>query len=320
MKKPPITIDGYGTAEELQRASSLFSKSLEIIRRNGFRWFLYLAYTHMKIDYLSQVLWPLYKKIYKDRLILKKIQGYYMYLDPTDNGLSKQLACGGVREMSCVKCLKKVLRKGMVTVDIGANLGYYALMEAHIVGNKGKVYAFEPHPKNFEIFMKNVERNGYQNIIEGYQVAVGEKKGIAKLAISENRSNRHRIVHSEYEMKNVEREWQHNEYIEVDMITLDDFFKDKERKPNLIRMDVEGYENMIIDGAIKTLKESGPPLILFIEIHPFLTNTKELQEKLVFLGFEPIWYVSYFDCIYKLSKEDLLNLNLAPGYIFLRKT
>jgi len=308
MKKPSITINGYKTREELEKEQSYLSKSLEIIRKNGFKWWLSLAWWHIKKDFMTKTYWPLITRLHKNRLFLKEVLGSKMYLDPTDYGLSRDLACGGIREPACTRILLRELKKGMIVVDIGANIGYYALMEARTVGEKGKVYALEPHPKNFEILRKNIEINGYQNI-KAYQIAIGDRKGRAKLGVSDY-SNLHKIIE--------EKESDFTQYIEVEITTLDEFLKDKE-SPNFIRMDIEGYETKALQGMKKTLKETEPPLKLFIEIHPFLTDTKWLQRELLDLGFKPICYISYFACVYKMSTEDLLNLNLAPGYLFLEK-
>ena len=53
----------------------------------------------------------------------------------------------------------------MVVVDIGSNIGYYTLIAAKILGSSGKVYAFEPEPNNYELLLKNIEVNGYTNIV-----------------------------------------------------------------------------------------------------------------------------------------------------------
>ena len=61
--------------------------------------------------------------------------------------------------------IEKQIKKGDVILDIGANIGFYTLIMAKLVGEKGKVYAFEADPTNFEILKKNVEVNGYKNIV-----------------------------------------------------------------------------------------------------------------------------------------------------------
>ena len=61
--------------------------------------------------------------------------------------------------------VKRIVRNGDIVVDIGAHIGYYTLIFARLVGPKGKVFAFEPEPNNFNLLIKNIKINGYKNII-----------------------------------------------------------------------------------------------------------------------------------------------------------
>ena len=69
-----------------------------------------------------------------------------MYLNLNDFGLSKYLFLNGIREPECTKIMKQELKSGMTIAEIGANIGYYALMEATIIGDSGKIYAIEGNP------------------------------------------------------------------------------------------------------------------------------------------------------------------------------
>lgn len=77
-----------------------------------------------------------------------------LVVDLNDEGLSEQLIQWGNREDNTVKAFKKELNKLTDAVDsvsvleIGANIGYYALIEADIIDSTGKIYAIEPHPEN----------------------------------------------------------------------------------------------------------------------------------------------------------------------------
>ncbi len=87
--------------------------------------------------------------------------------------------------------LKQNIHTGDTVVDIGANIGYYTLLMSNLVGNGGKVFAFEPEPKNFEILQKNLELNQIKNVIVE-QKAVSEFSGIGFLELSSD-SGQHRI-------------------------------------------------------------------------------------------------------------------------------
>lgn len=131
--------------------------------------------------------------------------------------------------------VKSILKEGMTFIDIGANVGTYSYMASKIVGDTGRVFAFEPHPGCFSILKKITKK--CKNII-AYQKAVSDKEGIIKFHISTNNSAAHSIYGSE-EKSNA---------INVESVRLDDIFKDENKKIDLILMDVEGAEPSVIDG------------------------------------------------------------------------
>ena len=88
--------------------------------------------------------------------IKRKIFNYKMYLDPRDKGISRTLILFGERELDHKIILEKVLKKNMKIFDIGANIGYYVLMESKLVGKKGKILAIEPVQKNMRLLQKNL--------------------------------------------------------------------------------------------------------------------------------------------------------------------
>jgi len=122
----------------------------------------------------------------KNGLVIKKILDYKMYLNIDDPGLSKELLFKGIHEKVQTEIWKKMIKPGMNVFECGANLGYYALMEASIIGNKGKVYAVEPIPKNFRILKKNIKLNNYSHIIQAHNLAISDEKGDSEIAVTKN--------------------------------------------------------------------------------------------------------------------------------------
>jgi hypothetical protein len=94
-------------------------------------------------------------------IVLIDVQGSKMYVDSSDIGVAPFLLEWGFYEKYETALFKRLVKKGMVVVDIGANIGYYTLLAAHLVGDKGKVFAFEPDPNNYDLLCKNIEVNGY---------------------------------------------------------------------------------------------------------------------------------------------------------------
>ena len=82
---------------------------------------------------------------------------------------------------------KKEIEKGDTVLDLGSHIGYYTLIAAELVGEKGKVFAFEPEPTNFVLLKKNIKINNYQNVIP-VQKAVSNKNGKGRLYLKEKKT------------------------------------------------------------------------------------------------------------------------------------
>lgn len=233
---------------------------------------LYIISAFLKIKVCFFMIF--FKKKNTKRWVIKEINQNKMFLDIKDKGISKELLYKGIREPRCTEFIKKFIKQGEICIDIGANIGYYALLEAKLVGTKGKVYAIEPVQSNFELLEKNIKINDYDNI-ETYRLAIGPKNKIGFINLSDS-SNLHSFL----------KEGESNSRTEkIKIITLDDFLKDKPY-PQFVRMDVEGYENEIIKGMKKIL-EAKKPFKMFIELHSFMIEDggEELLKALEKAGF-----------------------------------
>lgn len=183
------------------------------------------------------------------------VLGHQIAVFPKDQGISRELALYKVHEPLATRLLMQTLTSGMNVVDIGGNIGYYALLEARLVGPTGMVIAIEPMPKNSERLCQNVQANGYQNI-RIHKVAIGDRNGTAPMYISK-RSN----WHSLYPQASSKEE------MLVPVCTLDSLLRSYDlASVDLVRMDLEGYEVLVIEGMRRTLKEFGPRLL--VELHP----------------------------------------------------
>jgi len=219
----------------------------------------------------------LYDKVKPHGLVIKDILGNKMQLDMNDYGIHRDLFLDGIREPIATKHLKNVLSEEDVVLDIGANIGYYVLIESDLCK---KVYAVEPVQRNIKYLKKNIELNRKENV-EVYEIALGDVKGRKPMNISP-RSN----LHSFYPIDDVLKK----EYIKMD--TVDNFLKHKE-SPTFMRMDVEGYEIYILRGARKTLKKIQR---VFIEIHSHIMTDEETKEVIDILkeeGFCPEKIIKY---------------------------
>lgn len=192
-----------------------------------------------------------------------------MFLDPrADEGITHHLISFGTHETTTIRHLQEsqVLQPGDVVLDIGANIGYFALLEAQLVGTEGRVYALEPVQDSFKRLKNNIARNNLFNV-EAYRIAAGDIDGRATIYVSKKRNR------SSLRANPKKEQYTHKEIVPVKKI--DNFLLGK-IKPKFVRMDVEGYEYAILDGMIKTMKELDQ-LVCLIEVHPDVMTEEQTR-------------------------------------------
>ena len=196
----------------------------------------------------------------------KRVWNYKLYLDTSDKGLSRTLFLFGRREIDYYKMLQEILTPGMQILDIGANIGYYAIMESLAIGPSGKITAIEPMLPNIQMLKRNVALNNANNI-EVIHGAVSEATGTGKMFMSSH-SNLHTF----------HRDGSAFDYldanpVDVPTMTLRDAGERSGSRAELIRMDVEGHEVEILGQLVDLVKENlMSPRVIF-ETH--LSRYKE---------------------------------------------
>jgi len=236
---------------------------------------LYYSILHrlFKIPKLKEILTPLVNYLKPDFI---KINNYKLYIDKFDTTVSEKLVETKVWEDFESKIFKQSLKTGDIVVDIGAHIGYYTLIASKIVSREGKVYAFEPDPKNFKLLKRNVEENQLHNVVLTNK-AITSKTGQVKLYLNKENTGDHRI----YDTKDDRDE------ILVDSTSLDDYFKNIKRKIDVIKMDIQGAEYEAIMGGLGLLRKN-PQIKIFCEFWPMglkLNNTNPENFLAVFRKF-----------------------------------
>lgn len=203
------------------------------------------------------------------------IQGHKMFLDPKD---SLRLSLSGTYEPLETEVVKKIVKKGNTILDIGANIGYYTLLFAKLVGKKGRIIAFEPDPDNFALLKKNIEINNYKNVIL-VQKAVSDKTGKLRLYFCEDNKGNHRIYDS----------GDNRQSIKIESIRLDDYFKNYDGSINFIKMDIQGAEGGALQGMPNLLKKNKVKIVTEfwpIGLKEFGIAPKEYLKLLIENGFK----------------------------------
>lgn len=209
-----------------------------------------------KIKITFRIIKLLFYKLIKKRFVKINFFNSKMILDLHTPGISKTLLLYEKRELLETDIIISEIKDNMNILDIGANIGYYAIIEASLINN-GIIYAFEPDHRNIEILKKNIELNNFSDKIILFPYAVGDKNCSKKFFLSKE-TNLSSFLNNN---KNINS-------VFVKCIKLDNF-KDID-KIDFIRMDIEGYECMAIDGMMYFLRNTKKPLKLMIEVHPYL--------------------------------------------------
>ena len=169
-----------------------------------------------------------------------------MFLHPND---AFRLSIYGIHGTHDFKIIKNNVKDGDNVIDLGANIGYFTLILAKLVGPTGKVFAFEPDPRNLALLKKNVEYNNYKNVII-VPKAVSNVNDKCTLYTGQKTFGQNKI----YKPKNTKTQ----KFIPIDSETvrLDDFFKTNGLldKISFIKIDVEGAEFLALSGMKEILK------------------------------------------------------------------
>jgi len=250
---------------------------------------------------------------------------------PKKSGIHQELYLYKLREPFTTEIVKRIIQKNQCVIDVGSNIGYYALLESKLVGKNGLVFAVEPVLENMKLLRENIRINNAANI-RPYQLAFGSENKIDTIFISKtcNWCTLNKTKSSDLEIVGTQP---------VTVTTVDDFVQANSCKPSFIRMDVEGYEHEILKGMSKTMKYIET---LLIEVHPPLMDdvngfidilksnnyraryviyeNKVLPNKIVdlFTKYERITDIIYKNVPLNKLKEILPLKNGMPNILFIK--
>lgn len=179
-----------------------------------------------------------------------------LHYQSKDTVIGGQIAQSGIYEPYEEALLLDLLKTGDSAVDVGANIGVYTLQMAKKVGDRGMIYAFEPEPDNFSILQTNIIDNKFNNV-EIFPFALSNMEGGAKLYLSWDNMGDHRIYDGKYvRARNT---------IDIAVTTLDIalLHRNTDRgKISVIKIDTQGYEPFVIEGAKELIQKDHPAIFL----------------------------------------------------------
>lgn len=176
----------------------------------------------------SEMFW-LNKNIYLDQCIIR--DGYF--------------------EKASTNATLQLVKKGDIVLDIGANIGYYSVLLAKLVGPNGRVLSFEPTKYFGQVLKKNLEANNSNNI-EIFNLGLSDKEQELEIHIDGPSATLHDSVTAPHTNSEI-----------IKLVPLDDFIKELDmERLDFIKIDVDGHEPFFFLGSEKTLEKFNPIILL----------------------------------------------------------
>jgi FkbM family methyltransferase len=199
------------------------------------------------------------------------MDGYSVFINPLDHDIGQSVRDRRQYEPHVTAVVRECLHEGNVFVDVGANIGYFTLLAAHLVGAAGRVVAIEPMDKNVQLIYLAAQKNGFEQI-RLHQCAASDRRGLLAIATGAGTSNGQALHAS------AQAGW-HG--LMTQSCLLDDLVADLPRI-DLVKLDIEGFELLAWRGFRGALARHRPRVLT--EFHPHCMRT--------FAGVDPLDYLS----------------------------
>jgi FkbM family methyltransferase len=162
-------------------------------------------------------------------------------------------------ECEVFRYLAEAIKLDDVVLEVGAHVGITTVFLARCLGQRGRIFAFEPSPRSLQALTDHLSLNGICNgTVSIIPVAVSDKCGRALFYFDgTSGENTLSLKHSRVPAA---------ESLEVETVTIDEFCSRNQITPTFIKIDIEGYELHALRGAERTLRHCRPTVI--VEIHP----------------------------------------------------
>lgn len=174
-----------------------------------------------------------------------------------DRHLAPYMRHHGYWELPETLLLTRILREGMNVVDIGAHIGYYAMLCGIRVGPGGHVRAYEPEPDNFRLLSANILLNNLPHV-SAHRVAISSSASEAALYLSTENFGDHRLLPTP-----------ERACVPVSVLPLDQALADM-RRVDFIKIDAQGMEPDILRGMPDTVARNHGRLACLLEFSPYL--------------------------------------------------
>jgi FkbM family methyltransferase len=194
----------------------------------------------------------------------------------------------GDYEPATTALIRRLVRPGDVTFDVGANFGWYSALLARLVAGRGEVHAFEPVPALARLARETLSLSGSPPVTLN-PVALGRESGMTTIYTFAG------LPHGHASLSDLGRADASSH--ECPITTLDEYAGERDiARVDLIKVDVEGHERDVFLGGRTILSRPDAPIVAF-EVNPFCLAhaglaADDLRTTLVELGYESFWHIA----------------------------
>ncbi len=184
-------------------------------------------------------------------------------------------------ELKETRFFRRYLKAGMVFFDVGANVGYYSLLAADIL-NDGSIHSFEPVGQQYEDLMENLQRNELTNVTVN-RLIMSNRSGSLDIHLGSEDNSGSASVEFVYREADAGKET-------VECTTLDEYVKKHEiRQIDVIKIDTEGHETSVLQGAQETLQKFKPLLLIEVRgemLEEIGSSREQFYQQMKDLGYQ----------------------------------
>ena len=218
-----------------------------------------------------------------------------------DKYVSCRIREEGIWEPYETSLVLSLLQPGDVFVDVGANIGYFSVIAASVVGEGGTVFAFEPDPDNFRLLQASAGLNGLDQRIVAVQAGLAAAAGDGHLFLSEDNLGDHQIYTVGDERTS----------LPISLYNGSQYLAERLQRLDLLKVDTQGSEYAVMAGLLPLLQSLPRVPRIIIELTPLSlrqagASGRALIELLASLD-QPLWIIDHIEHRLALSNAQELS-------------
>lgn len=244
-----------------------------------------------KIQALINLLrWQVCSRLLACEIVYPWISGIEVITKAGETGFTGNIYAGLHEYKEMLFCLHALGSEDLF-LDVGANIGSYSLLVSKICGSQ--CISFEPSDDAFKRLNANIQKNNLQNLVTTYKCALGNEAGVKKFTKNFDTVN-HLVADDE----------SINDFMEVEVNTIDLIMIEK--KPSAMKIDVEGYETLVVEGANNILSSQEMNIVI-MELNGsgnrYGFDEMALMNKMIQHGFSPCTYDPFLRKLVRLNSK-----------------